>query len=103
MSGEGWQIGDLALCVDDRPHEKKGSNGGLVRGRIYTVQSLYVSPPGTVDAGKLGLTLVELPITRRDTRAFRSWRFVKVTPTEADDFDREIIGLLTGAPAKEAA
>lgn len=100
----GWQAGDLALCIDDsaprRFANNKAENWGpkgeydfvpLRRGAIYTVAVV-----GPRVAWGQGLSITEAPNT--------PWlvdRFRKVTPPAADEFDREVIGLMASTPAKQ--
>lgn len=92
MSGDNWQAGDLALCVDARSTHYIHGNGGLKRGRAYTVRGI---------ACRYGLFLEE--IADGNPLGYRKSRFIKVTPPEADEFDRETIALLTGKPIREPA
>lgn len=93
-----WQVGDLALCIDDGPARYvKGSRenadpASLVRGRVYTV--LFVGP----DTKGIGLT--GLAVTSRNWGWFAE-RFIKVTPPAADEFDREVIEQMNSAPVGE--
>jgi hypothetical protein len=88
-----WKVGDLALCVDDSPARRVAGHRGnsdpvsLVRGRLYTV--LFVGPD------VYGKGFVGLAVTCTAWGWFAD-RFVKVTPPEADEFDRETIALLSG-------
>lgn len=87
-----WKMGDDALCVNDGPLPNNA--GGLDleplvrRGCLYKVYGISVCELGHiclfVGAG-LGEPLVD--------------RFIKVTPPEADEFDREVIELMK--PAKQ--
>ena len=78
-----WQPGDLALCWQKVPYDD-----GLIVGAIYTVSGVF--------DGGFGLHLKELPLEYGT--CWISDRFRKVTPPEADEFDREVIALLTGKP-----
>lgn len=90
-----WQIGDLALCVDDSParrvdgHRENNDPASLVRGRIYNV--LFVGPDVR------GKGLLGLAVTCKDW-GWLADRFIKVTPPEADAFDTEVIEQMKGAP-----
>lgn len=90
MSG-GWQVGDLALCVNDRATHPIYGNGGLKRGRTYTVQAVPDFGPG--------LFLCE--ISDGNAMGYNRRRFIKVTPPEADEFDREVIEHMLGKPVLE--
>ena len=41
-----WQVGDLAVCVDDAPCRCCGSNGGMVAKRIYRVSQVMCDGRG---------------------------------------------------------
>jgi len=98
----GWQVGDLALCVRTSSFKSGGytSIGGerLRQGAVYTVTGMSANE----NTGLLDLTLAEVK-SMLATGGFNSLRFRKVTPPKADEFDREVIEHLTGAPAKEKA
>lgn len=85
-----WQIGDLALCVADRLPPPKDQPTKLLRvGAIYTVNSVRWS---------LGDQCVAIGLNEvRSNGPLGDWHesvFRKVTPPEADEFDREIIALM---------
>lgn len=92
--GADWQIGDLALCVnggspryiDEFDCWENSAEYELQQGRIYTVDRV------DLEFGITGLHFAGLDW------AWLASRFVKVTPPEADEFDRETIRLLTSAP-----
>lgn len=79
---EDWNKGDLALCVDDTPNRVWGKSD-LRLGRVYVVtHTTWVD----------GLQGLFLDTARSQaTHGFRSSRFIKVTPQEEDEFDRETI------------
>ena len=97
---EDWKVGDFALCIYNG--EITSSQGtkckapDLVVGRVYTVSE--VRP--------YGLIVAEIPRRRVHPVSLRRWggyaqcRFRKVTPREADEFDREVIDLMTKQPAE---
>jgi len=71
-----WQVGDLALCV---------RAGETIRaGEVHTVETIWpnkaLSLVGKVSSGWRG--------------SYHHWRFIKVTPPAADEFDRETIALM---------
>lgn len=96
-----WQPGDLALCVkgggrlNSVPgHERFRENGAeyeLRQGKIYTVTKLEIAQ------GVLGLKVDNLEWY------WLASRFRKVTPPKADEFDREVIDLMLGRPARVGA
>lgn len=82
----GWQVGDLALCI---------SSGVTVRaGEVNTVDKVWPDTGGLTLRGKFSTS-------RRGS--YYPHMFIKVTPPEADEFDREVIEHLTGAPVEEKA
>lgn len=91
---ENWQVGDLALCIEDGCSKIKK---WLPRkGAIYTVSEV-----GSFD-DYIWLDLHEdMDINEHfawDARIFR-----KITPPEADEFDREVIAAMTGKPEQVPA
>lgn len=92
---ENWQAGDIALCIEERGYDVPAPNLNPRKGRFYTVKH---TTPNPVDPDILGLAFTVAP-----TVAFNSKYFRKVTPPAADEFDRETIALMRGAPAKVPA
>jgi len=86
-----WQPGDLALCVDDGPREFD-DNPAIKRGCVYRVYQV-----GTDPFGLFGLCLDEVE-SNGYAGGYLADRFRKITPPEADEFDREVIKLMK--PAK---
>ena len=87
-----WQAGDIALCVKggkitDAPYDAKDYP---VSGKFYTVGSVGMSM--FYGGLKRHLELVDGPMNIYD-RCWPAHRFVKVTPPEADEFDKETIEL----------
>lgn len=77
-----WQAGDMALCVATiitRYGEK------VFCGRVYTVSAV------TQGKTKKGLVLKDAP--NHNALGWAAYRFIKVTPPEADEFDKETIDL----------
>lgn len=100
MSGD-WQVGDLALCIDD--DIRNLSEKVLKQGRVYTVEGLDVDPA----FAEIGLFLSGVPRVwsdhwRREV-GYLELRFRKITPDEADEFDRETIALSQTQPVGEPA
>lgn len=101
--GDDWKPGDLALCIADGRRTSKG--------RVYTVHAVahdsdkcgcgHYLPYGYAPAlWFVGVGTVD-PDTGCEPWA-RAIRFRKVTPDEADEFDRETIALLNSTPAPPA-
>ena len=84
-----WKVGDLALCVDTSPRKfPQGTavaGSRLRKGAIYTVTKVAIHPI----VGLQCLWLLEEP-----TDSAGAYRFRKITPEEADDFDLETIELM---------
>ena len=99
-----WQVGDLALCVkriDDDAYEGD-LKGQPIVGVTYTVTSVqtgwdYYNRPA------LALGLAEIrraPINGRQHIGYNSICFRKITPPQADAFDREVIEAMRGKPVE---
>ena len=90
-----WQPGDLALCVK-AGRLGSGMGHNLEVGKVYTVRCVSIIQYN----GLLGLLLEGVPVRRHDPAYGykRACRFIKVTPPEADEFDREVIELYTRKP-----
>ena len=70
-----WQVGDLALCVDDSPNRSAGHNGGLKKDKVYRVSDLALFPEG------IGLRLYGLPEPKGCLSGyFNGQRFRKIKP-----------------------
>lgn len=93
---EDWQVGDIALCVSPCPFGHDATR----RGRFYTVA--HVGMARNLQTGLVlqALHLREAPHALGGSAPFR---FVKVSPEEADEFDRETIALMNGTPTKQPA
>lgn len=95
-----WQVGDLALCVDDGPCGCGyccGSPSGLVEGKAYTV--LAVCPVDPVDDPlRTWLSLVvdspPLPTWEHPEEGFSARRFRKIRPDEHEACENEFVILL---------
>lgn len=98
--GDDWQPGDLALCVRKRLRgvwpAKRGHRLPRVGG-VYQVEAVLLNKSVP------GLVLVGHHSDHPDGPAWSSIRFVKVSPGEPDEEDRETIRLLNSAPANVPA
>lgn len=91
-----WNVGDLALCVRSGPIETPyviWMGAGLVRGKVYEVEAVGLDTDPLDEVVVLFLK----GDTHEGGEGRAEERFIKVTPPEADAFDRETIALLTGA------
>lgn len=97
-----WRPGDLALCVSDIFEEAEGPETWFpLPGHVYSVA-------GTVadcgDGFGPALLLKEEPAhVPNPGLGWPAKFFLKATPPEADEFDREVISLMTSNPVKEPA
>ena len=99
-----WQIGDLALCIGHGADDVYGIDGttpqapGPIKGLTYTVAAVSA---GVDCYGRAGIALRLAEIIQRHPKScgYNAVFFRKVTPPEADEFDREVIELLNGVPA----
>lgn len=96
-----WQVGDLALCVGVDPHSEEQASGWSVKvGQVVTVAVVEAA----IDENGFwtSLNFAEEPSHELwNDWGFDAAFFRKVTPHEADEFDRETIELMNRAPAKE--
>lgn len=94
-----WQIGDLALCIKGYSLCKPP----LVTGSIYTVRDVFWGVDATEECEALELDGMPIIIDEQGEQwdGHESYRFTKVTPPAADEFDRETIALMNrvGQPA----
>lgn len=95
-----WQAGDLALCIgmmdEDGALDGRLTSWCPVIGAIYNVTQVYFGEEWT------WLELGEDP-ERDGTHGWNSHYFRKVTPPEADAFDREVIAAMSGQPEQVPA
>ena len=98
---DNWQPGDLALCVMD--------GGTTFAGELFDVieviGTVWCAAECGVDEGEA--TALVFANRRHPTNPFGAFvdipRFRKVTPPKADEFDREIIEIMTGKPVRQPA
>lgn len=87
-----WRIGDLALCIKQGAWRSRGEVNQyppIRGGGVYRVADV-----ATAD-GLTALWFDEYPGPGLEY-AFAHFCFIKITPPEADAFDREVIGLMAG-------
>lgn len=92
----GWEVGDLALCL---------AGGEVTRaGSLYTVRDVLIPDEAREEKGVRYTNTSGYSCLRFVGTVARAgqWaterRFIKVTPPEADEFDRETIDLMLGKP-----
>ena len=90
-----WQVGDLAVCVDDSPcrcgapcRHPQNHAIQMVAGRTYTVNHWIVFQ------GKLYLTLAGVKIISHWGVHGRADRFRKIRPDEHEACEEEFVTLL---------
>lgn len=98
-----WQPGDMALCVKggriiDPSMHTPPLDGFPTAGACYTVEHVGIDP--TMTGSPLALWLAEAPRNATGERVWSAIRFIKVTPPEADEFDREVIEIMTRKPVE---
>lgn len=95
-----WQVGDLALCIGEDHCPGIGTKWCPKVGGVYVVAE--VVPAFQMVNDRVGLNFAE------DTDKW-AWKFSahhalyfrKVTPEKAEEFDREVIEQMNGAPVAE--
>ena len=103
MASDDWQVGDLALCVNDDPCEfYPGSEGGVRKNGIYQVVSVR-SLPDVYGRFHIGLRLDRHnpvhPVSGKEGSHHAS-RFRKIRPHAPDAEDAETIRLMRSKPAQ---
>ncbi len=93
-----WKDGDLALCIKGgkvNPNEPDADTYPRT-GAVYTVrrygEALFFSGLGEA------LWFYDAPINTIEERVWDAKRFVKVTPGEEDEFDREVVEAMNSSP-----
>jgi hypothetical protein len=87
-----WQVGDLAVCVDNAVRCRESRAGILVLGRAYKVAVLG-SPRGT-DIFCLGFRDHAHTARKGFTPAFAAERFRKIRPDKHEACEEEFVTLL---------
>ena len=95
MMADDWNVDDLALCISR--HERYPPQ--VRPGVILTVREV-IGDMVDVVTGHHGIALRFRGAPDLGPRAaYCARRFRKITPCEADVFDREVIDIMTEAPA----
>ena len=81
-----WQIGDLAVCVQDWP---EAVACGIVAGKAYGVAGVYVSPR----TGNVGLVLAGV-VVPRPHNSTNARHFRKIRPDTHEPCEEEFVTLL---------
>ena len=90
----GWQVGDLALCVDARVCPAHLGNGGLIEGRVYIVAAINIADSRSVLHGdRIGLLLNGVNCIPSAPNGFASARFRKIKP-DAEPCEEEFTVLI---------
>lgn len=98
-----WQVGDLALCVSRDEEGLFSASWAPEIGGLYVVAQV-ISPYHMLNGEARGAGLNFEEDTNKwawKFSAFYSRNYRKVTPPKADEFDRETIELMRGAPVGE--
>lgn len=89
-----WKPGDIALSlITFKEVRKRAGHETPVKGRFYSVTGV------TQGKSLKGLLFKEVPC--KNPFGYAAYRFIKVTPKEADEFDKETIELYNKTPVKE--
>jgi hypothetical protein len=97
---DNWKVGDLALCVgigDDDAAIVMGIpivGFGPIVGMTYTVNQVK-SGFDFYGRKRTALTFREIGPKLQGSNGYNSKFFIKATPPQADEFDREVIELMT--------
>lgn len=86
----GWQIGDLALCVDNDVRKREPMANQLVLGHIYRVRKCGI-PQGT---DCFCLAFEDILTAPRVGAAFVADRFRKIKPDQHEGCEPEFVTLL---------
>lgn len=92
-----WQVGDRALCVTDEL-PGFGFTRRVVVGRVYIVEDTYACQ---ADGYKGLLALVLVGVRGRRYPGLHHALFRKLRDHTPDEFDREVIEQMNGAPVGE--
>lgn len=94
-----WQVGDLALCVGEDRCAGIATGWNPKVGGVYVVAE--VVPAFVMFNHGIGLNFEEdADRWAWKFSAFYARFFRKITPEKADEFDREVIEQMTGAPVE---
>lgn len=108
MSGDDWQAGDLALCVNDRRIVCAGcgmvQNGRKAPKSGHTATVVHIRTCGDTPTSFGRFVPCPQPVLVLDSGySGITPRFRKIRPHVPDAEDRETIALLAGKPAKVEA
>lgn len=96
-----WQVGDLALCVRGGPLPGGVPHFAFPRsGQVVLVELVERWPTLQSPFGTTLIFSEDLPENIGGSRCWAASRFIKVTPPEADAFDREVIEQMRGEPVE---
>jgi hypothetical protein len=90
-----WQVGDLAVCVDDAPCPC-GHRMPTVLGRTYNVSEIHANPDGALCLSFKGVC-DRMP---RHYPGINGNRFRKIRPDEHEDCEPEFVELLKRSRVK---
>jgi hypothetical protein len=97
-----WGVGDLALCVDARPHPFWGESG-LHVGATYRVVGVVYNPAPSALYGREDYGLFLAGVVSGTEEGFASQRFRKILPDAHEACEEEFVTLLKRTKRKVSA
>jgi hypothetical protein len=88
-----WEVGDLAVCVDDRPNPVWGPSG-LTMSAVYRVTGVIFNPAPSSLYGREDWGLFLAGIDSGTEDGFCGSRFRKITPDKREACEDEFVTLL---------
>ena len=90
----GWQVGDLALCVDNAIGDQEALASFLVVGKIYKVAEVGIPKESRAKRVCLAFREAVLGATDKTAWAFNADRFRKIRPDKQEPCETEFVTLL---------
>jgi hypothetical protein len=102
-----WQVGDLAVCVNDEPCPCCGQRQLVRRGNVYTVAGVIDDPGDDKFEAQSYLVLADVPHTPGTEHGYLNevdeQYFRKIRPDEREACEPEFVTLLQRIKRKEVA
>jgi hypothetical protein len=98
-----WQVGDLAVCVDDGPHPQEPDRAGLTlvrTGGFYRVSGIGVSE--FYNCTVLTFDGIDGHLDT-STGFYAAWRFRKIRPDEQEACEPEFVTLIKRSKQRVSA